>query len=201
MMNNTKLLYAVVLLHGVLYATQIPASEQNWYANGLQAEYSGNAELAIEAYRKSATQGLKDAKFALGRLYRDAYGNSAESFKWFLEAAQQGDIFAQYEVGLIYLNGSNVVAPDIQKSEDWLRSAAANGNHGNAAYKLFKVSPTDREASKWLQIAAKQGVYEAMKTLGEAYINGLYGLRLSQTIGQEWLNKAGLAKEQSEEEK
>jgi len=40
-----------------------------------------------------------------------------------------------------------------------------------------------------------------MKTLGEAYINGLYGLRLSQTIGQEWLNKAGLAKEQSEEEK
>jgi len=69
---------------------------------------------------------LKDAKFALGRLYRDVYGDAVESFKWFMEAAQQGDIFAQYEIGLIYLNGSIATAPDMQKAKEWLHSAAVS---------------------------------------------------------------------------
>jgi TPR repeat protein len=199
-MNKQKSISMIAVMLSNLICT-IPAfgSEPNWYARGLQAEYSGNTELAVDAYKKSAAQGLKDAKFALGRLYRDAYSNAAESFKWFLEAAQQGDIFAQYEIGLIYLNGSEAAAPDIEKAKDWLHSAAANGNHGNAAYELFRLLSTDEEASKWLQLAAKQGVIKAMQTLGEAYSKGLYGLPLDNAMSQEWLDRASLTKEQSEE--
>ena len=93
----------------LVLTSQVFATTPNLYAQGIQAEMSGDTSLAIEKYLLSAKAGLSDAKYALGRLYRDVNGNEAEAFKWFMDAAKQGNTFAQYEVGMTYRRGNSVI--------------------------------------------------------------------------------------------
>jgi tetratricopeptide (TPR) repeat protein len=56
-----------------------------------------------------------------------ALSRSQEAISDFDLAANAGDSFSQYHLGMLYLNGSVGVAPDYAKSVFWLRKAAAQG--------------------------------------------------------------------------
>ena len=77
---------------------QVNNKKPNWFKQGLQAEYSGDYSLAIENYTKSSALGVTDAGYALGRIYR-SMGDTASSLEWFLQSANSGNKFSQYEVG------------------------------------------------------------------------------------------------------
>ncbi|KHD10590.1 hypothetical protein PN36_25815 [Candidatus Thiomargarita nelsonii] len=170
------------------------AYQPNLYAEGLRAEFSGDYGLAVHKYELSAQSGLSDAKFVLGRLYRDVYGDAENSFKWFLEAAKQGNAFAQYEVATLYRHGNEVVTQDAEQAIKWLRAAAKRGS-GQAAYALFEIVTDENEAVTWLQIAADRGVVDAMNELGNAYNNGAYGFNVDNSLGQKWLEEAARSQE------
>jgi len=174
----------------------IPAfsGEPNRYAEGIHAEMAGQYVLAIDRYTLSAKTGLSDAKLALGRLYRDVYGDADNSFKWFKQAAEQGNIFAQFELGVLYQQGSAAVIPDRDQATKWL-TTAANRGHSQAAYALFEMATEDTEALRRLQQAANHGVVDAMQRLGTAYRYGEFGLNVDLTKSQEWLERAILAQE------
>lgn len=196
-MNKLKRVIAksLIVAQLTLYPLLAYSSEPNWYALGLQAEVSGNYSVAIERYHASASRGLSDAKFALGKLYRDVYGDSAKSLKWFKDAANQGNVFAQYELGKLYMEGGAAVTADAQAAKKWLSLAANNGRIGGAAFAMFGLEEQPEEKLKWLRRAAEWGDIDAMLRLSEAHEKGEFGLQESMRDAQRWNRRA----EQSQE--
>ncbi|KAG2234268.1 hypothetical protein INT48_002858 [Thamnidium elegans] len=111
------------------------------------------------AYLKSAEQGNLDAQNNIGILYGNGYGVK-QSFnmarEWYMKAAERGDIEPQVTM-------------------------AANGNNGEAMYRVFEqfyngrgVAKDDKEAICWLTKAAERAHILAQNTLGHMYKEG-YG--------------------------
>jgi TPR repeat protein len=121
-----------------------------------------------------ATAGDPQSQYFLGVLYRngdEGYEMNAEkSAYWFSQAAEKGNIAAQYQLGLLYLNGEGV-EKDLQKGKLLLVQAAESGNV-NAQYNLavmylegLEVEQDKEYAIFWLQKAASQGHQIAIKAL------------------------------------
>jgi TPR repeat protein len=165
------------------------AFDQNWYAKGLQAEFAGDYQTAIAYYTKSANMGLSDANFAIGRSYK-MLGNDISSLEWFLKAAKAGNKFAQYEAGLIYLNGSSATVANSGEAEKWF-TFAAKSNHGEAAYEIFNLNQDE----KWLKQAAEQGVQEAMQGLANLYKSGANGFEVDIDESKRWTQRVVESKE------
>ena len=56
---------------------------------------------AVKLYRRAARQGNRDAQYNLGLIYEEGRGvpeNRRLSFRWYLKAAERGDVDAQCEV-------------------------------------------------------------------------------------------------------
>ncbi len=94
-----------------------------------------------------------------GRGVRQDYG---EAVRWYRLAADQGNAFAQANLGIMYYNGRGV-PQDYGEAVRWYRLAADQGN-GNAQYNLGLmygngqgVPQDDIAAHMWANLAAAQG--------------------------------------------
>jgi len=88
-----------------------------------------------------------------------------------IEAAQQGDAEAQYNLGLCYLTG-NGVSQDYVEAIQWITKAAEQG-YASAEFMLGLhyangdgVRKSAAEAAKWYTKAAEQGDVDAQFSLG-----------------------------------
>jgi uncharacterized protein len=91
--------------------------------------------------------------------------------------AAQGDVVAQYNLGLMYLTGQGVPQDDRQAAT-WFRAAAEKGD-APAQYYLGLSYQSGRgmkrdavEAAMWYRKAAEQGYVYAQSVLGFMYGNG-----------------------------
>ena len=91
--------------------------------------------------------------------------------------ADQGDVDAQYNLGVIYSIGLGVPENDAEAVK-WNRKAAEQG-YAKAQYNLGVmyangdgVPENDAEAVKWYRKAAEQGKADAQYNLGNMYYNG-----------------------------
>lgn len=94
-----------------------------------EEEVSGHRNTSIEALHSSATKGLAEAQYELGKAYRD--GNDvnrdpSEAVRWFTAAAEQGYAKAQRHLGTHYTDGDGV-SQDTVLAIMWLTLAAENG--------------------------------------------------------------------------
>lgn len=162
-------------------------------------------------YREAA-QTLTDAKLELGRIYGDFYDNFgplinprpfyerivprdyAEAAKWYLAAAEDGNMFAQYELADLYARGLGVPR-DYRQALLWFEKAAAQEAElgveermetlflirepGDIAYRMGLIYADAQgnvldyaAARKWFLNAAVQGHYGALYELGQMYENG-----------------------------
>lgn len=188
-MNLWRTIVPLVLCSQALFSGDVLSADKNWYAEGLKAELSGKYQLAIEHYLKSANSGVNQADYALGRLYKEL-GDDSASFARFMNSAKAGNKLAQFEIGLIYSKGNSAVPYDRVKAIKWL-SASAQSGVGLAAYKLFQLE----ENSKYLIMAAEQGVGDALMDLSVAYEQGLYGLEENTIESERWYQAYISAKE------
>ena len=116
-------------------------------------------EEAAKWYHKAAEQGHADAHYALGLAYYNGYGVEQDYMKaaeWFRkaadkghgeseydlelayqEAAKQGNVDAQYELGVMHSNG-NFVEKDLEEAVKWFRKAADKG-HKKAEEELDSI--------------------------------------------------------------
>lgn len=170
------------------------AAAETPFAAAIQYEMDRQYDLAVEQYKIAADHGLSEAMYALGRLYREEYYDDRRSFDWFLKAANQGDAFAQYEIGLLYQLGNAVTAADSEKAAHWL-TLAANKSHRAAAYQLFNLAADEAEKRKWLFKSVDWGYPEAMQSLADAYFTGALGLPMDHDLAQWWRDRAIQAKE------
>lgn len=96
--------------------------------------------------------------------------DSEEAVRWFLKAASQGHVEAEYALGFHFQYGIGVVC-DPEEAVRRYRLAAGMG-HIDAQGKLGLcylmgqgVTQSDSEAVKWLVKAAKYGYSEALEAL------------------------------------
>jgi len=118
-----------------------------------------------------AHAGFDDGKAAYDR------GDYAKAYKEFKPLAEQGDIVAQFYLGVMYDFGRGVSQDYIQAMK-WYRKAAEQGDYEaqfelGLAYADGNSVPQDyAEAVKWYRKAAEQGFPPAQRELGGLYANG-----------------------------
>jgi TPR repeat protein len=123
-----------------------------------------------------------------------AAGDYQTAFKEFLPLAEGGDARAQYNLGLMYDNGTGV-PQDYAEAVKWYRLAADQGNAigrfnlGVMFNKGNGVIQNYVEAAKWYRLAADQGDAYAQSNLGVAYEFGT-GVIQNNAIAHMWYNIA-----------
>jgi TPR repeat protein len=97
-------------------------------------------------------------------------GDYQAAFDEWLPLAELGDVEAQYNLGVMYDEGTGV-EQDFSKAAEWYRKAAERGfleaqyNLGMMYYHGLGVPRDHEEADRWLQLAADHGDSEAAKIL------------------------------------
>ena len=118
----------------------------------------------------------------------------ATAFRLLHPLAEQGDAFAQYNVGVMYANGLGVT-PDARKAAHWYREAAAQGdpdaqvNYGRVLEEGVGVELDYEEAMKWYLRSAQQGNAMAQHNIGSMYFNG-HGVTKDDRKAFDWYTKA-----------
>ena len=111
-----------------------------------------------------------------------------------LTAAQAGDAGAQFNLGLMYANGTGVLK-DSAEAVRWYRLAADQGlaeaqrNLGGMYANGNGVLKDGAEAVRWFRLAADQGLAEAQYNLGVMYFEGS-GVPRDIVTAHMWLNIA-----------
>lgn len=104
-------------------------------------------------------------------------GNFKDALKTLTVLAEQGDVQAQYLVGIVLLN-SSVDEPRADDAVLWLTRAAEQGHLGAQMelariYRIGEGVPADESKMvKWYQEAAKQGDVGAQLLTADAYAYG-----------------------------
>lgn len=122
----------------------------------------------------SVVQNAED-QFRLGRSYERGEGvkqSYAIAGEWYLKAADQGNLKAMHNLGVLFLEGLGT-PKDAAQGYHWIRKAAENGDAGSAyiAGLLLingegtKKNPT--EGVLWLRKAANAGNPDALARLGQ----------------------------------
>ena len=94
------------------------------------------------------------------------------------KAAEQGDVDAQFNLGVMYDKGRGV-AQDDKQAVAWYRKAAEQGNvdaqyNLGVKYEYGKgVAQDYKQAVAWYRKAAEQGDVDAQRILGMMYDNGV----------------------------
>ena len=118
----------------------------------------------------------------------------AEAVKWYRRAAEQGDAYAQNNLGFMYDNGHGV-PQDYAEAVKWYRRAAEQGdayaqhNLGFMYDEGHGVPQDYAEAVKWYRRAAEQGDASAQHNLGLMYGKG-HGVPQDNVRAHMWFNLA-----------
>ena len=130
----------------------------------LNSNQEGNPKTLDQNSIKLNTKNLENGLNALNKK------NYATAHKLFLELAEQGNVDAQYNLGLMYGKGKGV-KKDYRKAIKWWVLAANQGN-GKAQTNLgwmyeigIGVQKDAHKAAHWYQIASNQGIAKAQDKL------------------------------------
>lgn len=139
---------------------------------------------ALESCLGSAEQGDVRAQLLLGVIYSGFSLNGerlppnyTEAVRWYRAAADEGNAFAQFRLGEMYMNGLGVEY-DPALSFHWYYLAAEQGEVRAQAQLGFLystgigVSQSLTEAVRWYSAAANQGSSLAQFSLGRMYQTG-----------------------------
>jgi TPR repeat protein len=118
-----------------------------------------------------------------------------EAAKWNRQAAEQGDLEAQNNLGMQYENGEGV-AQSFTEASRWYRRAADAGSDlaqtslGVLYFRGNGVTQSYEEAAKWWRLAAAQGHAIAQFNLGLLYKDG-QGVPQDNVQALKWMILSG----------
>lgn len=147
-----------------------------------QSDSSLSPDEQFQKLREDATAGNAEAQNSLGTLFysghaisRDASGKILDydlesAAAWFYRAAEQGHAAAQFNLGLMYVEGQSV-PKDSAKAVELFTKSAEQGNvdaQNNLGVMYFVGEGVSRDVDKakqWFEKAAAQGNAEAKGNL------------------------------------
>lgn len=122
-------------------------------------------------------------------------GQAAKALSLYLPLAEQGNADAQFQLGLLYIDGGAGVAKDDKQAADWIGKAAEQG-HAEAQTKLGFMYATGKGVAQnyyaavdWSYKAAQQGNVAAQYNLGLMYAEG-QGVARDNSLAFSWYSKA-----------
>lgn len=149
----------------------------------------GDITKAIEWYTKATKQGCIDAQYRINSILEEK--KLSETIKNHIEAAEQGNAFAQWLLGELYLNGKG----DFINAMKWYTKSADQG-YAAAQFSLgclyYEGSYVKEDLLKAVELftkAAEQGNRDAQFELGRCYKNG-FGVEIDYVKAIEWYTKA-----------
>jgi len=147
-------------------------------------------EKAIEIYKEKDHHPV--AQFHLGKYCKEKE-NKEQAFAYFLKAAKQRHLDAQYTAALCLLWGIGTLK-DETSARNWLQHAALNG-HSMAQYCLAHFFCAQKENEKfvyveWMLKSAQGGHAEAQFDIARIYGNGLRGVEKDLKQAFEWYERA-----------
>ena len=186
---------------GTVYAEGVQGGVEKDYPQALMWFIFAAAQGDMEAmgFRDTLANRMTPAQITeaqkLAREFRpqDVYAKSLKESKAF---AEQGDIAAQFKLGLIYYKGQGVRS-DYQEALNWFKKAALQGHvlsQYNAGYMNEKGEGTPQdyiEAAKYYRQAAEQGNQLAQFNLGYMYEKG-QGVLVDEVQALKWYNLAAV---------
>lgn len=137
----------------------ISSEDQQALRKAQSAFVHGKYNESHEQWLPLAQKGIAEAQYSLGFLYHSGWGperDLARAIHWYSLAAEQEESRAQFNLGVLLLEGEDDVAQDRDQGMRWLQRSAANDNT------------------------------RARELLVEIYTDGLYGLEASATEAQRW---------------
>ncbi|TLX15777.1 SEL1-like repeat protein [Rhizobium sp. MHM7A] len=155
-------------------------------------------QAAMALYKKAADLGNVDALSAIASMHLDGDGTPKdvrEAIRWYLMAAQKGDIKAYTQLGVAH---QNLSPPEHETALEWYKKGAANGDitaMRNLALMYRNgtgVQQNAREAISWYERAAEHGDVDAMITIAVTYQDG-QGVERSYSNAGLWYEKAAAA--------
>ena len=137
------------------------------------AHRQGDYQTAARLWRPLAEQGLVNAQFNLGQMYRAGDGGAqdyAEAHKWYRKAAVQGDKESQFHLGSMYLNGEGV-AKDEKEAHRWfvMNRLEHHHHHHSAQYQAWV-----KQAAALAGDAERRAAYEVPRRDGDKVLADLY---------------------------
>jgi hypothetical protein len=130
-------------------ATPPPASANNGEQQGWDALNAGNADQALQIWEPLAKAGNTGLAVNVADMYEfgqklpQDYGKAVE---WYQIAADQGDGYAQYQVGRAYTRGMGVPIDRVQAYK-WLSLAMQTRSNAEAQGKTGKASKVEIETA------------------------------------------------------
>jgi uncharacterized protein len=166
-----------------------------------------NYNSSTKGYQMSKVQILTTTALLLFGICTSSFADIDNGFKAFKKndyktalnewkpSAEQGDVFAQYLLGLIYTL-DNGVLQDYKEALKWYQKSAKKG-YAPSQFKLSTlyfngkgVLVDDIVAVKWLRKSADQGYAKAQSALGGLYTNGDFGVLKDLNKAKYWIKKA-----------
>ena len=124
-------------------------------------------------------------------------GDYKTAFSFYKKAAEQGELAAQFNLGLYYDVGKGV-AQDDAEAVRWYKLAAAQG-YSSAQYNLGAIYANrkgviqdDAEAVRWYKLAAVRGNADAQFNLSQNYATGK-GVLQDDLQAHMWMNLAAVS--------
>ena len=142
---------------------------------------------------KSFQQILDEMQIEEGRTAFNR-GDYATALALFRPLAEQGNAFAQYNLGLMYNNGEGV-PQDYAEAVRWYLLSTEQGNSGaqnnigGMYYRGEGLPQNNAEALRWFRQSAEKGLVEAQYNLGVMYGNGR-GVPQDYILAHMWWNLA-----------
>lgn len=166
------------------------------YLNGRGTKQ--DPKLAYQWHRSAADAGNMLAQTEVADAYAEGNGieqNMGEAIAWFEDAVKQNSQYAEFRLGLIYLNGENGVQRDPAKALQWLSNAANAGSQWAQYYLATMydqgvfVQKDAQKALEWYRKSADQGYDVAQNAVGIAYWKGT-GVAQDLNAARTWFEKA-----------
>ncbi|MDQ7003777.1 MAG: tetratricopeptide repeat protein [Ghiorsea sp.] len=150
----------------------------------------------IDTILLQARNGKKKAQYKAATMYQNGIGiekNLEEAKRWFYQAAQQGHVDAQFQLGLCLLKDPSKTNESVQ----WFTKAAKH-NHPQAGYALASLlvnahiesSTATQEAWRWLYHGMRRNDPKNLYNLAVILHQGSLGLPQNDKKWQPWLTYA-----------
>ncbi|PKC00966.1 HCP-like protein [Rhizophagus irregularis] len=162
----------------------------NWYEKSAK---NGNkfAQYNLISYYSNEHEKLveQENEYQLGYFY-EIQEDSEKSFYWYQKSAENGNKFAQYNLGLYYQSGWGIEKNEIEAFKWYEKSAKQDNsdaqNYLGFLYKNGIIKQEDLEKSfYWYQKSAKNGNKIAQYNLGNFYQYG-WGIEKNEIEAQKW---------------
>jgi len=201
--KNTEVLTALLAsANGGNAKAQYNMGMRYFWNNGVPKD----DDQAFSWVSKSAFQGYELAQYSLGVMYKTGQGTSQNTkaanlwikrgLKKIFFNAKNGDVTDQMWLASKYYYGSNDFLKNLEKSFQWTKLAAQQGNR-EAQYNLALnylngegIPKNLQQALEWLEKSATQGHPPAEYRLAQIYANGELSLLKDKRKAFEWYEKA-----------